>query len=110
LRRQLKVLSDFIHGSDLAQLEPNPLLVARAPGVVPRVLSARDGKAHALYLQGRAPTILELRLTKGRWVAEWIAVESGAVLRRETMKAGKPTTALRSPEFKDAIALRLLRE
>jgi hypothetical protein len=110
LRRQLKVLSGFLHCFDLAGLNPNPLLVARAPGVVPRVLSARDGNAHALYLQGRAPTILELHLAKGRWTLEWISVDTGAVIKRESVKAGKPATALRSPDFTDAVALRLTRE
>jgi hypothetical protein len=110
LRRQLKVLSDFIHRFDLPPLNPNPLLVARAPGVVPRVLSSRDGKAHALYLQGRAPTTLELDLAKGLWTAEWSSVETGAVLKRETVKAAKPVTALRSPGFTDAIALRLVHD
>jgi hypothetical protein len=107
LRRQLKVLSDFIHRFELATLEPGPLLVARAPGVVPRVLSSRDGKAHALYLQGRSPTTIELHLANGRWTAEWSSVETGAVLRRETVKAARPVTAVRSPDFTDAIALRL---
>jgi hypothetical protein len=110
LRRQLKVLSDFIHRFDLAQLEPNALLVARAPGVVPRVLSARDGKAHAIYLQGRAPTTLQLNLAEGRWTAEWISVEDGAVLKRELVNAHTTTTELRSPDFTDAVALHLVRE
>jgi hypothetical protein len=110
LRRQLKILSDFIHRFDLAKLEPNPLLVVRAPGVVPRVLSSRDAKSHAIYLQGRSPTALELRLTKGRWTAEWISVESGVLLKRETVKAANPATSLASPDFTDAVALRLVRE
>jgi hypothetical protein len=104
----LKVLSDFIHSFDLAKLEPNPLLIARAPGVVARVLSAGD-LAHAIYLQGRAPTALELSLANGRWTAEWVSLEDGAVLKREVVKAGKPSTVLHSPDFTDAIALRLLR-
>ncbi|MHC1767129.1 MAG: hypothetical protein AB9869_22975 [Verrucomicrobiia bacterium] len=110
LRRQLKVLSDFIHRFDLATMNPNPLLVERAPGVVTRVLSARNGRTHALYIQGRAPTALELNLAKGRWTAEWISVEDGAVLRHQTLKGGNAATVLPSPEFTDAVALRLVRE
>jgi len=110
LRRQLKVLSEFVHRLDLAKMEPNPLLVARAPGVVPRVLSARDGRAHALYLQGRAPTALELNMTGGSWTAEWISIEDGKVLKRETVSGGNAATVLTSPDFADAVALRLVRK
>ena len=109
LRRHLKVLREFLHRFELESLEPNPLLVARAPGVVPRVLSARDGQAHALYLQGRSPTTLQLNLAKGRWTAEWISVENGTVLKRETVKAAPLGTALASPDFTDAVALKLVR-
>lgn len=109
LRRQLKVLSDFIHGFDLATLEPDPLLVERASGVVARVLSAPP-TAHALYLQGRGPTTLQLRLPAGAWSAEWVSVENGTVLKREDVHVGSEAAALTSPEFGDAVALRLLRQ
>lgn len=110
LRGQLQVLSEFIHRFDLATMEPNPLLVARAPGVVTRVLSARDGRTHALYLQGRAPTALELNLTKGHWSLEWISVEDGAVLHRQTLRGGNTATVLPSPNFNEAVALHLVGE
>jgi hypothetical protein len=109
LRRQLKVLSNFIHSFDLARLEPDPLLVARAPGVVAHALS-HHGNAHALYLQGRGPTTLWLNLV-GRWYVEWISVEDGGVLRHETVSGepGEPV-ALVSPDFTDAVAVSLIRE
>jgi hypothetical protein len=109
LRKQLKVLSDFLHSFDLAKLEPDCQLVARAPGVLARVLS-HPGTAHAIYLQGRSPTELMLNLDQGQWTAEWISVENGSVLKRETVvaKNGKPTP-LASPAFSDAVALRLVR-
>lgn len=110
LRRQLKVLSEFIHRFELAKMNPNPMLVKRAPGVVPRVLSARDGLAHALYLQGRAPTALELNLAPGNWSVEWISVDDGTVLKQESIRSGNAATVLNSPAFDDAIALRVERE
>ena len=109
LRRQLKVLSDFLHGFDLAKLQPDPLLVARATGVVVCSLS-QPGKAHALYVQGRGPTTLSLQLAKGRWLAEWISIEDGRVLKHEDISAGKQPTTIASPEFNDAVALRLIRQ
>jgi hypothetical protein len=100
----LKVLREFLGGFDVAQLEPNPRLVERAPGVVARVLSAGD-RAHALYLQGRAPTTLELNLERGGWTVAWISVHDGTLLKSESVRAGDGTTALPSPDFADAVAL-----
>jgi hypothetical protein len=107
LRGQLKVLSDFIHGFELAELNPDLAVVARASGVVVRALS-QPGKAHALYLQGRGPTTLQLRLAPGHWTVEWIDVEDGRVLRRDIAiaKPGEPTS-VSSPDFKDAVAVRV---
>lgn len=108
LRRQLKVLSDFLHGFELATLHPDPLLVVRAPGVETYVLSS-PGKAHAIYVQGRGPTTLSLNLAEGDWSAEWIAVEDGRVLQRSTI-AVQPgrVCQLPSPRFTEAAALRIL--
>jgi len=108
LRQQLKVLSEFLHGFELARLHPDPLLVARAPGVVTHALSD-PGNAHAIYVQGRGPTTLMLNLAEGTWTAEWISVEDARVLRRETVVAKKgEASALASPGFTDAAAVRIL--
>lgn len=110
LRRQFKVLSDFIHGFDLAKLQPDPVFVCRAPGVVARVLSA-PGESYALYLQGRAPTNLRVNLPVGAWTVEWISVEDGAGLKQEIVAVASAavSTVLDSPDFEDAVALRIRR-
>lgn len=108
LRQQLKVLSEFLHGFELAKLHPDPLLVSRAPGVETYVLSD-PGKAHAIYVQGRGPTTLSLNLAEGSWWAEWIAVEDGRPLQRGTIeaRAGR-ASVLPSPHFTEAAAIRIL--
>jgi hypothetical protein len=108
LRKQLQALTDFLRGFDLAGLQPDPTLVLRAPGVVTRVLSA-PGKACAIYAQGRGPTTLLLNLPPGRWQAEWVSAENGRLLQREAITAGKHPTSLASPEFAEAVALRVVR-
>ena len=109
LRRQLKVLSEFLRRFDLAKLRPDRDVVHRASGVVTRALSA-PGHSYAIYLQGRGPTTLELSLAEGRWTAEWVSVETGEVLKSETVSSTGNTTLLASPPFSDEIALRLVRE
>ncbi len=108
LRRQLQVLSEFLHGFALERLNPDFQVVQRAPGVVTRVL-ADPGRAYALYLRGRSPTRLSLDLPPGRWTAEWISVETGRVQKttRFTSKPGKPS-ALPSPVFVQDIALKIV--
>jgi hypothetical protein len=107
LRKQLRVLSEFLHGFDLAKLQPDPLLVQRAPGVVVRALS-HPGQAHALYLEGRSPTTLTLQLGRGRWTAEWISVMDGQALKREKVSTNGKSVEVASPDFTDGIALRLI--
>ena len=95
---------------DLAEVRPDSGFVQRAPGVVARTLS-HPGKAYVLYLQGRAPTTLSVNLPPGRWTAEWLDIESGRVLKRDTASGkAKEPVALASPEFADAIAVRLSRQ
>jgi hypothetical protein len=108
MRRQLRVLSEFLQGFDLAALHPDTAFVQRAPGVVARTLS-QPGRAYALYVQGRGPTTLRVNLPAGHWAAQWWNVEDGRVLKRETVtgKAKEPV-ALASPDFVDAVAVRLL--
>jgi hypothetical protein len=107
LRGQLKVLRDFLARFDLARLEPETGLVLRAEGVVARVL-AQPGKAYAVYLQGRSPAALRLNLPEGNWSAEWTHIETGQVLKRESVTAAAHAyTLLNSPNFSDALALRL---
>jgi hypothetical protein len=104
------VLSDFINGFDLAALTPDRDSVVRSPGVVPSCLSAR-GKAYALYLRGRGPTELTLRLPGGMYRAEWLDVVTGKVLKGETVTPGADGEAtLASPDFDEEIALRVLRQ
>ncbi|MGH8016838.1 MAG: hypothetical protein ACREIA_00890 [Opitutaceae bacterium] len=110
LRRQLAILSDFIHGFDLANLDPDHTVVLRSPGVVALVLSV-PGKQYALHLDGRGPTTLELNLPRGKYHAEWIAPLDGRVVKEETVRASRSNaTSLASPDFETDIALRVLRQ
>jgi len=109
LRRQLGVLSRFVHSFDLAKLRPDRAFVQQAPGVVARVLSA-PGYAYALYLQVRGPTALKVKLPPGHWRATWINVLDGHVLRETTCAKSDPVVTLASPDFDSEVALRIIRE
>jgi hypothetical protein len=108
LRRQLKALSAFLHGFDLASLAPDATLVRRAPGVVTQVLAV-PGRAYGLYLHGRGATTLTVTLPRGRWQVEWISVEDGAVLSTQEISVAAATTPLSTPQFKQDLAARITR-
>ena len=79
LRRQLGVLSKFVHSFDLAAMSPDFSVVKNSPGVVTRTLSA-PGKAYAIYAVGRSPTRLSLALPEGTYIAEWLNVAPGEIV------------------------------
>jgi hypothetical protein len=109
LRQQLGVLSRFVQGFDLATLNPDSTLVQRAPGVVARVLS-NPGTAYALYVQGRSPTTLTVKLPAGRWSVAWSNVEDGRSLKEESISCEGAPLRLASPDFGGDMALRIVRE
>jgi hypothetical protein len=109
LRKQLGALSRFLHGFDLATLRPDGTFVHRAPGVVTRVLS-NPGSAYALYVQGRNPMTLTVKLPAGRWSVTWSSVEDGRSLKEESVSSQGEPLGLASPDFGGDIALRILRE
>jgi hypothetical protein len=111
LRRQLKILADFLHSFDLATLRPDTTLVLSSPGAVTRALGT-PGQAYALYLEGRSPTTLTLNLPPGPWRAQWISPTTGALLLQRDLLAPENTpTLLPTPDFPapGTIALRLTR-
>ncbi len=109
IRRQLAILTRFLHAFDLARLEPDPWVVEAAPGLATWVLSS-PGTEYAIYVEGRGPTELRLRLPAGRWRAEWISTEDGRGLGGATIESnGVSPAALPAPAVGDGAALRLVR-
>lgn len=108
LRRQFRVLAEFIHGFDLSNLRPDHYAVRKSPGAMVRTLS-QPGVAYALYLQGRSPCQLELELPAGNYRTEWVDVRSGRIAKAEPLVHRGGPIALVSPEFDGEVALRILR-
>ena len=124
LRRQLRVLKDFISAFDFVRMRPDDSVIAGSapPGGSARAL-VEPGRAMAIYLRKTAPsgklgskvpvpvaapasTQLQLALPEGEWEAEWLDPKSGSVVGRERVTGGG-TRTLASPVFDEDIALRL---
>ncbi len=55
------------------------------------------------------PTVLEVELAPGTWIAEWIDPVSGKMTKKESVQGGG-IRSLEAPSYKTDIALRLIRE
>lgn len=109
-RRQMKVLSDFIHGFDFVRMRPDDKVVKSglpAKGRA-RVLS-EAGKQYAVYVFGGPVANLALELPSSRYQADWVDPISGKAVQSGVVNAAGAVTELRCPRFDPDIALRLIR-
>ena len=106
LRRQLRILSEFMQTLSLVDMHPDLQTVLHADGVYARVLS-NPGREYALYLDGDGPVDITLALPAGEYSAEWINTETGAIEKSESFHQGGGEKVLHTPAFRNGIALRL---
>lgn len=120
LRRQLRVLKEFIESFDFLRMAPHDEMVKTnritalasgspsAPEPTVRVL-AEVCKAYAIYLHGGTQTKLELELSANSYQAEWINPKSGRIDKAETFGHAGGRRTLASPAYSEDIALRVTR-
>jgi hypothetical protein len=114
LRRQLKVLRDFIHGFDFVHMAPDDSVIkAGIPaGGAARAL-VKAGDAIAIYVRKAlppakppaAPTTLEIAVPEGVWHAEWVTMD-GRIVKSAPVEGGGVRN-LEAPPYEVDIALRL---
>jgi hypothetical protein len=107
LRKQLRVLGEFVNGFDLTELIPDRHSVTGSPGAMAQCLATK-GKQYAVYLRGRGPVSVTIALPAGNYTVEWLDVETGRVARSAEARSTAATTTVDSPEFKEEIALRIV--
>jgi hypothetical protein len=116
IRRQLKILSEFIHGFNFVKLRPDNSVIQ---GGVPAGVSARalvePGRAYAIYVRAvpgekeRKPVeSLVVELPRGTYQAEWINVLDGSVAGSEAFEHTAGNKSLAVPKYRDDIALRIV--
>ena len=72
--------------------------------------------AYAVYLppEGEKPTpreaVVTLELPAGRYRAEWVNPLTGKIDKHETVKSEQGLVILKSPQYSEDIALRLIRK
>jgi len=110
LRRQLRVLKEFLAGFDFVKMRPDQEVVRGGlqEGQRARAL-AKAGKQYAIYVFGGKQATLSLDLPAGTYAAEWVDPVTGAVARREKAQTAEGAISLSSPDFDEDIALRIQR-
>lgn len=124
LRRQLRILRDFLYGFDFLRMAPAVEVVkAGLPeGASARVL-AEPGKQYAVYVhhgrqvEGAQPRYqvdvaphelrLALELPAGSYEAAWVNTRTGQADKRESFSHSGGEKALTSPVYTEDIALRV---
>lgn len=109
LRKQLRVLKDFLNGLDLAALAPDPQVVRAAPGAFTQALSA-PGRQYAIYVRGDGRTRLALELPAGRYREEWVDTKDGRVVQTGAWSHPGGRRSDESPPYVADVALRLQAE
>jgi ribosomal protein S17E len=108
LRKQLKILSDFLHYFDFIKMKPDYEVVVQAPGAIARALSEK-GRQYAIYLKNGTGCDLKVNLPKGIYSAEWISTLNGNVAKSEKIKSRGGPLILTSPSYSEDIALKIVR-
>lgn len=117
LRRQMKILGDFIRGFDFVRMKPDNSVIK---GGVPPGGSARalveHGKAMAIYVRNKpavdlaaaSGTALQVEVADGPWQVEWLDTKTGKIAGESSISGGGVRT-LAAPRYETDIALRLQR-
>ena len=125
LRRQLKILADFINGFDFVRMAPDNTVIKEGtpPGGSARAL-VEPGRAIAIYLRKKSATpksaaavpvepaasaTLRVELAPGEWRAEWIDTTTGSIVRALDINGGG-VRDIPPPDYTTDIALRLRRK
>ena len=111
LRRQLRVLKEFIESFDFVRMAPTETVIkeSRITGSGTARCLADPGRAYAIYVNGGTRAELVLDLPAGDYKAEWINTKSGNVDRTEAFSHTGGRRTLSSPAYAEDIALRLKR-
>lgn len=80
LRKQLKILSDFLHSFKLEDMEPDKFVVTSSPGLIPYILSD-GGENYAIYLRaiGMQKTHIELLTGLGKFRIQFLNTLTGSM-------------------------------
>ena len=109
LRKQLRVLKDFIESFDFIRMFPNSWIVQSIPPGATAYALVQPGAAYAVYVLDGKQSTFSLDVGSGRYRAEWLNPRTGAIDKTQELQHGGGKLNLESPPYVEDVALRLLR-
>jgi hypothetical protein len=108
LRKELKVLSDFIHSFNFVRMNPDESAISDIHDASIYILS-EPGRQYAVYLEkGTDPNFkLKLNLPAGNYQCTWINALNGNNLRTERLNHKGGVVTLTSPDCSEDTALKI---
>jgi hypothetical protein len=108
LRKQLKILKDFIESFDFIKMSPdNSVIKSGVPDKATARALAQKGKAYAIYIKGGTQAKLTLEVPTGKYRAEWLNTHTGNIDKSEDDQHSGGELKLFSPIYTEDIALRI---
>ncbi len=109
LRRQLRILKEFISSFDFVRMRPDKTVVVGGLPEGARIEALVDpGRQYALYLHGGRQANLQLSLPGGAYRVQWRDTLTGKVARTERIRHAGGTASVKSPEYYEDIALSIV--
>jgi hypothetical protein len=116
LRRQFRVLRDFINGLDFVRMKPDRTVARELPPDCAVHVLTEPGRACALYLSRKQapasptgfPAPFSLALPPGDYEAAWLDPLTGGELKRQFLTSHGSGVRLGVPPFIQDIALRIV--
>ncbi len=94
LRKQLRILSDYIHSFDLVSIKPDYTSIVHAPGLIPYVLS-NPGQEYAIFLQSVTDSsVIQANIPSGKYSVKHMNTVNGEVVKEETIEVGNEMALL----------------
>jgi len=111
LRRQLRILSDFLHGFELEKLNPNISCTKSSPGLILYVLSDKNN-AYVVYLRavGTENTTLELITGNGSYQVQALNTITGSYSDPVKIKSHDGVIKIEVEIPEGELALKIIRE
>lgn len=110
LRRQLRVLHDFIESFNFVLMTPdNSIIKQGLPKDVQVHALVEPGKQYAIYLRGGKQVELKIDLPGGNYEVRWIEPVSGKALETRAIVSTGGVKSLRLPIYENEIALSINR-
>lgn len=111
IRKQLRILKDFMEGFDFVRMAPCNGAIADRGGAAAAYVLAEEGRQYAVYIRRGDDAkcgAFVLNVPEGRYTVEWVDPQTGATGRRETLVAAGGQLVLQPGELRPDLGARIV--